>query len=136
MDRKTGGDKTRPYASGGVVARFILASRSCRCEELGLRRDFLQRQVKLFLFLIGREQFLQQHYLSFGLEFSQSFAAFGLGQAGGPFPTSLRARVIYGAAGFPICIPGQEDAAFLGMLEQVAFLYRHLHSILRDALWA
>ena len=41
-----------------------------------------------------------------------------------------------GAAGFPIRIPAQEDAAFLGFLEQVTFLYRHLQSISGDALRA
>jgi hypothetical protein len=43
---------------------------------------------------------------------------------------------MYCAAGFAIDIPGQEDAAFLGALEQVTFLYGHLLSISRDALRA
>ena len=81
-----------------------------------------------------REEFLQQHYLPSGLEFSQSFEAFGLGQAGGPFPASFRTRGMYGAAGFPVRIPGQEDAAFLCVLEQVTFFYRHLSSVSGDAL--
>ena len=77
---------------------------------------------------------IKNELLPSGLEFSQSFEAFGPGKAGGPFPTGFRTRGMYGAAGFPVRIPGQEDAAFLCVLEEVTFLYRHLHSILRDAL--
>jgi hypothetical protein len=33
-------------------------------------RSFLQRLVKIFLFFLGAEEFLQQHYLPCGLEFS------------------------------------------------------------------
>jgi hypothetical protein len=39
-----------------------------------------------------------------------------------------------GATGFAVLIPGQEDAASFGSLEQVAFLYWHLQSISGDAL--
>jgi hypothetical protein len=102
----------------------------------GLRRDFPQRQVKLLFLFVRQEKFLQQHYLPFGLEFSQSFQTFGLAKGRAPFPTGERARGVYGTAGFPVRIPGQEDAAFLGVLEQVTFLYRHLTSVSGDELGA
>jgi hypothetical protein len=48
--------------------------------------DFIQSQVKLLFLLRGWEEFLQQHYLPFGLKFGQSFQTFGPGKAGCPFP--------------------------------------------------
>ena len=90
--------------------------------------------MKVSPIFLGAEEFLQQQYLPSGLEFGQSFAALGLGKAGGPFTAGFWTRRIYGAAGFPIRIPGQEDAAFLCVLEQVALLYRRLAGISGDAL--
>jgi len=54
----------------GVYPFEFAQDRAERPRGLGLRRDSLRRQVKLLLLLIRREEFLEQHYLSFGLESS------------------------------------------------------------------
>ena len=98
-----------------------------------MRMDLLQGEVELFSFLRRREEFLEQHYLPCGIEFGQSFSTLGLEQAGNPFSTSFRTRRIDGATSFAVCVPGQEDAALVRVLEQVTLLYWCFVSIFGDA---